>query len=211
MLSTPFRAALKAAKARARSFRSVASTRPLWRRRDRLDSVARAHVERGLGGPPHGQVRERERGALDAGDEVGRILAARQAAVRRDQDLVVRDDAHERRDLSGARPDEAELLQTLEAERCERTPSLVDRHRQLQHEQPDDRASAARPARRRSCTATSLFRATARRRRRAPGAGPRRSARRHGVLAQRCDRGRVRDRRRGPRCSGTTSAHRPRV
>ena len=91
--ATPFRARLKAANASARAFTSVATTcAGVAGEQERLDPVPGADVERALDRLPDRQVRERGGRPVDARDAV-RSLDVEPVGC--DQEVVVRDDAHE--------------------------------------------------------------------------------------------------------------------
>ena len=92
-MSTPFSARLNAAKASARSLTSVATTSSgVAGEQERLDPVSGAEVERALDLRSDRQVGERRGRPVHARDAV-RALDVE--PVGGDQEVVVRDDAHE--------------------------------------------------------------------------------------------------------------------
>ena len=117
--STPLSAALKAAKlerALVDVGRDHAPAVP--RGEDRLDARAGAHVERGLDRPAHGQVRERQRGPVHAGDVVRR--APRPCSRRRSEAIRISSCGTIRTSgvhLGPVRLDEAELLERSSEQR----------------------------------------------------------------------------------------------
>ena len=106
----------------------------------RLDAVAGADVERALDRPAHGEVRERERGALDARHVVGTGVGRSEAITR--SSCGIRRIAATRRP-PGASRDEPE---PLEARGAQRRELAVDR-RPRRRSRAGRRAGSASPAR----------------------------------------------------------------
>ena len=110
------------------------------RREDRLDPAAGGDVERRLDRPPHGQLRERDRGIVDSGDVARRLLLT--GRIGGDQDVLVGDEPNRRPDEPAARLDEAERDELLDPNRREgpRDLRLLDRR-------PEDEQRRDRPER----------------------------------------------------------------
>ena len=117
---------------------------------DRLDAVARAEVEAALHWGADGEARERHRRAMHTGYVVvRRFLPRDQPQVRRDDELVVRHEPHERAHDIAVATHDAHLLSCLERERRERLAHEIGRYRDVEDEELDERAersAVAQPA-----------------------------------------------------------------
>ena len=113
----------------------------MLRGEQRLNPVAGADVERPSDRPPHGQVGERVRRALHAGN----VLRAGPglAQVGRDDEVVVRNEPHGCDDPVVAAGDEAESLEARGTERGEDAVGDVDGFAREQDEDPDQAREGA--------------------------------------------------------------------
>ena len=128
---------------------------------DRLDARAGADVERGLDRPAHGQVRERERRPVHAGDVVRRLLVLAASGGRRRSGSrrggrCGRAASPRRRPTRRARAPASRSSGTGASARC----GLGDRHESSSTNSLTIGPSGSTPASRRSCTAMSRFRAS---------------------------------------------------